>query len=226
MKATIFPVLSAFLCFFATSLSNAADGGSPPSGAATAIVVSADDFDWRDLVPYLFAATTLPGEQGIRAVLENSSVLRSYVVNELRAECKTGKGPCKMDRSALDEEVSKRIGDIVREGIFSQHKEAIVDYTLARKPFPFSELAAVKNEKHADTYFMLSLADRSYTAADVQAKYGTPYDTDIVQWYSVYKYRLDSPLYTSKAVFEIDPVDGAVIKIAISLKPKKGKKGN
>jgi hypothetical protein len=70
---------------------------------------------------------------------------------------------------------------------------------------------------------VVALADHSYTAADVQAKYGTPYDTDIFQWYSVYKYRMDSPDYTSKAIFEIDPVDGAVIKIAISLKPKKHK---
>ena len=68
---------------------------------------------------------------------------------------------------------------------------------------------------------MLSFADRSYTAAQVQAKYGAPYDTSISQWYSVFKYRLDSPRYTTKAVFEIDPVDGAVIKVAVSLKPKK-----
>jgi len=120
--------------------------------------------------------------------------------------------------------VSKRIDEIVEEGIFHRHKTAIVDYPLAHKPFPFSELAAVKSDNHSDAYFMLSLSDRSYTAMEVQAKYGTPYDTNIVQWYSVYIYRLDGPNYSSKAVFEIDPVDGAVIKVAISLKPKKPKK--
>ena len=66
----------------------------------------------------------------------------------------------------------------------------------------------------------LQLADRGYTAAQVQAKYGAPYDTDIFQQYSVFKYRQDSPVYTSRAVFEIDPVDGAVMKIAISLKAR------
>jgi len=60
----------------------------------------------------------------------------------------------------------------------------------------------------------------------VQAKYGVPYDTDIFQWYSVFTYRLDSAGYTSKAVFQVDPVDGAVIKIAISLKAKKTKSRN
>jgi hypothetical protein len=68
---------------------------------------------------------------------------------------------------------------------------------------------------------MLAFTGRSYTPADVQAKYGAPYDTGISQWYSVFTYRLDSPSYTSKVVFEIDPVDGAVLKVAISLKLKK-----
>jgi hypothetical protein len=99
----------------------------------------------------------------------------------------------------------------------------VVDYKLATQPFPFSEIAAYKSEKHPDAYFVLALADHSYTAAEVQAKYGAPYDTDIFQWYSVYKYRMDNADYTSKAVFEIDPVDGAVIKVAISLKPRKHK---
>jgi hypothetical protein len=104
-----------------------------------------------------------------------------------------------------------------------RHKLAIVDYKLTRQPFPFSEIAAVKSEKSPETYVTLSLAGRNYTAADVQAKYGAPYDTDVVQWYSVFKYRLDNPHYTSKAVFEIDPVDGAVIKVAVSVKLKKSK---
>jgi hypothetical protein len=66
--------------------------------------------------------------------------------------------------------------------------------------------------------------DRSpYKAWQVQAKYGAPYDTDIFQWYSVYKYKQDNGQYTSKAVFEIDPTDGAVLRVAISLKPRKAK---
>ena len=117
--------------------------------------------------------------------------------------------------------MSKKIDEIVQEGISRRHQKAIVDYTLSRKPFPFSEIAAVKSENHSEAYFMLTFADRSYTAADVQAKYGAPYDTDVVQWYSVFKYRMDSPHYTSKAVFEIDPIDGAVLKVSISLKTKK-----
>jgi len=186
-------------------------------------VFTADGFDWREMVPYLFVAATQPTEQGIQTVLENSNVLRVYVANEVRAECKPDKNSCPATRDKLEKEVIKRIGDIAREGIFSQHKNAIVDYKLARQPFPFSEIAAVKSEKHPDAYFMLALSDRSYTAAQVQAKYGAPYDTTISQWYSVFKYRLESADYTSKAMFEIDPVDGAVIKIAISLKPKRPK---
>jgi hypothetical protein len=204
--------------------SRAADGNHPAAMTAPA-AFSADDFDWRDMVPYLFDAAALPGEQGIQAVLENSKVLRAYVANEVRTECSPHKDPsATADSSTLDKEVSKQIDAIVQEGMVHRHRSAIVDYQLTRQPFPFSEIAAVKNEKKQDTYFMLSFSGRSYTAADVQAKYGAPYDTDIVQWYSVFKYRLDNPRYTSKAVFEIDPVDGAVIKVAVSLKLKKPEK--
>jgi hypothetical protein len=202
------------------SLSNASDGNHSPAEAA----FSADGFDWREMVPHLFAAATLPGEQGLQAVLENSAVLRAYVENELR-DCSPHKDACTAttDGSTVEKEVNKRIDQIVQEGIFHRHKTAIVDYQLARQPFPFSEIAAVKSEKNQDTYFMLAFTGRNYTAADVQAKYGAPYDTGISQWYSVFTYRLDSPHYTSKAVFEIDPVDGAVLKVAVSLKLKKEK---
>jgi hypothetical protein len=223
--ATLLVVLLWLLFVFTPSLSSASDGNQP-SGTATQAEFSAEDFDWREMVPYLFEAAGLPGEQGIKAVLGNSKVLRAYVRREIRGECSSGKSPCKAkdDSSVQEEEVSKRIDEIVQEGTLHRHKTAAVAYSLARQPFPFSEIAAVRSEKHPDAYFMLALADRSYTAAQVQVKYGAPYDTDIVQWYSVFKYRLDAPDYTSKAVFEIDPVDGAVIKIAISLKPKKAKK--
>ncbi len=221
--ASLLVMLSLLLSVFPPS-SSAADGDHPPGPAAQA-AFSADNFDWRDIVPYLFDAAGLPGEQGIQAVLENSKVLRVYISNEVRTQCSPHKDPCATtaDTTMLDKEVSKRIDEIVQEGMVHRNKSAGVDYQLTRQPFPFSEIAAVKSEKKQDTYFMLSFSGRSYTAADVQAKYGAPYDTDVVQWYSVFKYRLDSPHYTSKAVFEIDPVDGAVIKIAVSLKLKKPK---
>lgn len=203
-------------------LSSALDRNRTP-GAGGQSSFSADDFDWREMVPYLFAAATLPGEQGIEEMLGNSNVLRAYIANEVHAECNPDKGRCaaKRDGFTLQGEVTRRIDGIVKEEFSSKHNTAAVDYRLEGQAFPFSEVAAFKSEKHSDAYFVIALADHSYTAAEVQAKYGAPYDTDIFQWYSVYKYRMDSPNYTSKAVFEIDPVDGAVIKVAISLKPKK-----
>jgi hypothetical protein len=219
-----FLMLALMVSGLATSSSRADDSNqSPPPLIGAGF--SADNFDWRDVVPYLFMATSLPAEQGIKAVLENSRVLRAYVANEVRADCGRGKSPCaaNTDSAMLDGEVSKRIAEIAQETIVWRHKTATVDYPLTRRPFPFSEIAALKSEKNSDVYLILAFADRSYTAADVQAKYGDPYDTDIYQWYSIFKYRLDRPGYTSKAVFEIDPVDGAVIKVAISLKLKKTK---
>ena len=119
----------------------------------------------------------------------------------LGCNARADKNPCpaKNDSSVPDNDVSKRIDEIVQEGITRRHQKAIVDYTFTSKPFPFSEIAAVKSENHSEAYFMLTFADRNYTAADVQAKYGAPYDTDVVQWYSVFKYRVESPHYTSKA---------------------------
>ena len=222
MKPAILLVLSSLLSVFGPALSSASDGSNPPSGTGAQTEFSADDFDWREVVPYLFIAAGLPEEQGIKALLENSKVLRAYVEYEVRAECRPDKDPCaaKSHGFMLEGEVNKRIDEIVQEGIFRRHKMAIVDYRLARQPFPFSEIAALKKEKQRDACLILELADRSYTAAQLQAKYGAPQDTNVFQWYSVYIYRLDSTRYTSKAVFEIDPVDGAVMKVAISLKPK------
>ena len=220
--AALLAMLSLLLSVFAPVLSSASDASNPPSGTNDQAEFSADDFDWREMVPHLFIAAGLPGEQGIKALLENSKVLRAYVANEVRAECEAAKNSCaaKGDGFVLDGEVSKRIDEIVQEGIFRRHKMAIVDYRLARQPFPFSEIVAFKREKQRDAYLILEPADRSYTAAQLQSKYGTPQDTNVFQWYSIYIYRLDTARYTSKAVFEIDPVDGAVIKVAISLKPR------
>ncbi len=222
MKPALLLVTLLLLSQFAPSLAGASDcSNSSASGSARA-EFSANAFDWRETVPYLFAAAAMPAEQGIKAVLENSMVLRAYVANQIRVECRRDKNPCAAtgDGSLLDGEVSKRIDEIVQKGIFHRHKSAIVDYSLAGQPFPFSEIVAQKSEKRQDAYLILQFAGRSYTANDVQDKYGAPYDTDIFQSFSVFKYRLDNAQYTSKAIFEVDPVDGAVLKVAISLKPR------
>lgn len=218
---TLLLTLPLLLFAFTPLRLSASDNTTPPSGTSAQSEFSADDFDWRDVVPYLFMASGLPGEQSIKAVLENSRVLRAYVADEVRAECRPDKGRCAANNDGLLEgEVTKRIDEIVQEGVFHRHQRAIVDYQLAHRPFPFSEIAAVKNEKQPEVYLILQLADHGYTAAELQEKYGPPYDTNIFQWYSVYKYRLDTARYSSKAVFEIDPVDGAVIRVAVSLKTK------
>jgi len=218
---TLVLALPLLLSLFAPLRLSASDDNTQPSGASAQSEFSADDFDWRDVVPYLFTASALPGEQGVKAVLENSRVLRAYVAKEVRAGCRPDKNSCAAGNDSPPEgEISKRIDEIVQEGILHQHQRTIVDYRMEKQPFPFSEIAAVKNEKQPQAYLMLRLADHSYTAAQLQAKYGAPYDTDIFQWYSVYKYRLDTTRYRSKAVFEIDPVDGAVVRIAVSLKTK------
>jgi hypothetical protein len=201
----------------------AAEDSRQPSASVAQGEFSAEDFDWREVVPRLTVAADLPGEQGIRAVLENSRVLRAYIENEVREECKREGNSCaaKGDASMLEEELTKRIDAIIQKGIFRQHKKLIVDYQLERQPFPFSEIVAVKSDNQRDAYLILQLAGRSYTAAQLQEKYGAPQDTDIYQWYSIYKYQVDARGYTEKAVFEINPVNGAVIKVAVSVKAKK-----
>jgi hypothetical protein len=225
LKATTPPAsrltLGLLLCVFVAGLSSASDNSIQPSSASPQIEFSADDFDWREIVPYLLVASTLPGEQGIKAVLEHSKVLRAYVASEVRAECDADKNRCAASADGLVAgEVNKRIDQIVQEGILHRHRQATVEYQLEHQPFPFSEIAAVKSDKQPQAYLILQFADHSYTAAQLQAKYGAPYDTDIYQWYSVFKYRSDNPRYSSKAVFEVDPRDGAVLKVAISLKAK------
>jgi hypothetical protein len=212
--------LSLFLCLFAPSL-HAAMGSDKPT--AVQVPFTVDDFDWREMVPYLFAAAALPGEEGIKTVLENSNVLRSYVAKEVRAECRPGNDRCDSSSPGftLNGEVTKRIDGIVREGIIHRNKSSFVDFTLDDQSFPFSEIGAIRSDNRRDAYFILQLAAHSYTADQMQAKYGAPYDTDIVQWYSIFKYRVDNANYTSKAVFEVNPANGEVLKVAISLKTKK-----
>ncbi len=212
-------VLSLVLSILAPATSSASEGDGP-AGSSVLTRFSADDFDWRAMIPYLSAAAALPPEQGIETVLQNSRVLRAYVAQQVRTECTLDQRLCvAKDILTLQEEVSKRIDRTIREGMVHERKSMVVDYLLTQ-PFPFSEISALRSERQQDAYLVLQLADRRYTVAQVQAKYGAPYDTDIFQEYSVFKYRQDSPHYTSKAVFEIDPVDGAVMKIAISLKAR------
>jgi hypothetical protein len=45
---------------------------------------------------------------------------------------------------------------------------------LAHQPFPFSEVAALKSEKHRDAYLILEFADHIYTAAQVQVAENRP----------------------------------------------------
>jgi hypothetical protein len=142
-RATRLFMLSLILSGLAPSMFSADDSNPPPT-AVLGAELSADNFDWREIVPYLFMAATLPTEQGIKVVLENSGVLRTYIANEVQAECRPHESPCvaKDDSVTLEREVSKRIDEITQEGFLRWHKAAIVDYQLTHRPFPFSEIAA------------------------------------------------------------------------------------
>ena len=118
--APLLIALSLLLSIFALSLSSASEGGGQPPGSSVQVKFSAEDFDWRTMIPYLSAAAALPAEQGIETVLQNSGVLRAYVANQVRAECALDKRLCvAKDVLTLQEEVSKRIDGIIREGMVS-----------------------------------------------------------------------------------------------------------
>jgi hypothetical protein len=187
---------------------------------------SVDDFDWREVVPYLYIAAGLPAEQAIKALLENFNVLRAYIAMDLQAECRSGARSCETSTGDPGQwtEVSKRIDEIVQEEISRRHNIALVDYVLSRQPFAFTEISAFRTEKHRNAYLVLNFSGHSFTAAQLQKKYGAPYDTNVIEWYGVYTYKLDTKNYISKALFKIDPVDGAVVTVAISLKRKDGRK--
>jgi len=203
------------------SSAGSGDSDQPPI-ATGSVEFSADDFDWREMIPYLYVAAGLPGEQGIKALLENARVLRAYVASDVQAECQSGRNPCggRSGSFTLQGEVSKRIDQIVQEGTSRRHNITRVDYPLTRQPFPFTDIVALKTEKHRDAYLVLDFAGNSYTAAQLQDKYGAPYDTNVLEWYSVYRYRLDTRDYAARVAFEIDPIDGSVIRVAISLRRK------
>jgi len=193
---------------------------NPPS---TGAAFSVDDFDWRQTISYLFEASQQPGEQGLQTILENSCVLRAYVANEAQAECKPGNNRCDSSLAGftLKSEVTRRIDGIVKEGLRHEHKSTVVDYPFQARFFPFTEISALRSDKLQDAYLLLQFADRTYYVTELRAKYGEPYDTDIFDRFSVFIYRMNTPHYTSKAVFEVNPADGSVMKVAISLKARK-----
>ncbi|MGA9711276.1 MAG: hypothetical protein WBL97_13350, partial [Candidatus Sulfotelmatobacter sp.] len=133
-------VLSLVLSIFARSTLSASGGGSQPAGSSVQAKFSADDFDWRAMIPYLSAAAALPPEQGIETMLQNSRVLRAYVAQQIRTECTLDKRLCVAgDVLTLQEEVSKRIDGTIQKGMVHEHKSAVVDCPLTQ-PFPFSEI--------------------------------------------------------------------------------------
>jgi hypothetical protein len=221
-RKTRYAILLSLLFILIPRFATGSDRGTPPD-LRSAQPFSADDFDWREMIPALAAAAELPADQGVKELLENCGVLRAYVASQLLAECKSNKNHCAdgANRSAFEPEVTARIDRIIDKEIATVHKTAVVDYQFARQPFPFSEIAAYRSENRQDAYLVLALPADSYTSLRVRAKYGAPFDDDIFQWYGVYKYRLDNAEYRSEAVFEIDPPTDAVLKIAISFKPKK-----
>jgi hypothetical protein len=227
MRPIIFLAMLGFMLHvFTPSESSAASGEpNPLSRISGAAELSADDFDWRDMVPYLYIAAALPGEQGIKAVLENSKLLRAYVASDVQADCNSGRTPCGAGGSlTLQGEVSKRIDEIVQEGTSHRRHIISVDYPLTHQPFPFIGIAALRTDNHRDAYLVVDFADHACTAAQLREKYGDPYDTNVIAWYSVYRYRMDTKDYAAGATFKIDPVNGEVIAVAISVKRKDGHK--
>ncbi len=192
----------------------------PPISQAK--VTSADDFDWRDMLPYLYEAASMPPEQGLKELLENSRVLRAYVAGDVQAHCSDRAQACgaKLSSSALQAEVTKDIDEIVQESLFSKRKVIRVDYALTERPFPFTEIVALKTTNHRDAYLVLDFADESYTATQVQKKYGAPYDVTLFEWYTMHKYKVEMPTYVAKAAFTVNPIDGYVHRVAVSLKRK------
>lgn len=195
-------------------------GAVPPSDDAQSAMVGdsvrmdASGFDWRTALPYLDKAADLPDEEGIRELLENLTVFRAYIAKEIATQD---------TKTARDAAVTEKIDAVVHEQIFRRHNIARVDYPLTRQPFPFTFVAALKTTKHQDAYLVLYFKEKSYTAAQVQGKYGAPSDATIFGASSLYTYKLDTATYTAKAAFTIDPVSGEVNRVAISLKRKRNR---
>ncbi len=211
------------LCSVAPLRSVAGADPSPPSAlAAPAQITSAEDWDWHDMLPYLYEATFMPPEQGLKELLENSRVLRSYVAGDVQAHCNDHAQLCgaRFSDSALQSEITREIDAIVQEGLFRKRKVTRVDCPLTRRPFPFTNVVALKTTNHHDAYVVLDFANDSYTALQVHQKYGAPYDVMVFEWFTMHKYKLETATYVAKAAFTISPADGYVHRVAISLKRK------
>src|ERR1700683_1303193 len=127
MKSSTLSVsLLLWLSVFPAPLSSAANGGTQPADIGPQARFSPDDFDWRQMVPYLFAAAALPSEQGIQSVFENSTVLRVHVANQISPECRRDKGGSDAQREGcrMEREVDKRNDGIVREGMVHGRRPA------------------------------------------------------------------------------------------------------
>jgi hypothetical protein len=222
VMATKSPSLLLLLAFLLTSSARSSIAlgyGNPPGDAA----FSAEVFDWRETLPYLFEASQQPGELGLQTMLENSQVLRAYVASEAQTECKPGNNRCDSSLAGftLEGEVTRRIDGIVKEGLRHEHKSALVDYPFQARFFPFTEISALRSDSQQDAYLVLLFAERTYDVTQLRAQYGDPDDTNVFDRFSVFMYRMNTPRYTSRAVFEVNPADGAVMKVAISLKARK-----
>lgn len=180
---------------------------------------SADDFDWREMIPLLYRAAGLPPEEAVKLMLENTAVLRAYIALELQARCGPQASVCD-SQPASPALITKRIDEVVRKGIFTRRNITRVDYLLARQPFPFAAIAAMKSRNRRDAFLVLDFAEKSCTAAQIEDKYGSPRDKTIFQWFSMFEYRIDAKTYVARAAFTIDPVSGEAQRIAISLKRK------
>jgi len=179
---------------------------------------SADDFDWREMIPLLYRAAGLPPEEAVKLMLENTAVLREYVALELQAQCGP-RAPACDSQPASPALITKRIDEVLREGIFTRKNVTRVDY-LMRQPFPFVAVAAMKSRNRRDAFLVLDFAEKSCTAAQIEDRYGSPRDKTIFQWFSMFEYRIDAKAYVARAAFTIDPVSGEAQRVAISLKRK------
>ena len=226
------PITLALAFLVLSGFPRAAWGAGPGGANQPAAIIgppvafSAAEFDWRETLSSLYIAAGLPDEQGIKAALESSRVLRAYLAMDVQAECSSDNQPCAEPGGgfSLQGEVTKRIDEIVQEGTARSHKIIHLDYPLTRQPFPFTDIVAMRTENHRDAYLVLDFAEKSYNVGQLQDKYGAPYDTDVHEWYGVYKYRLDTRDYAARAAFEIDPEDGSVLRVAIRLKRRNGRK--
>lgn len=198
-----------FACMLPPAASPAPADDARSASAAASAAVSAASFDWRAALPELDKAAGLSEEDGIRDLLETLPLLRAYMARELAAQA-----------AVQDQAVTDKIDAVVRQELFHHRDVTRVDYPLKHQPFPFTFVAAVKTRKHHDAYLVLYFADKTYTAAQVQAKYGAPPSASIVGAASLYTYKVDTPTYSARATFTIEPVDGSVDRLAISLRRK------